>query len=169
MADYPAYTAADVAAATGRDEESIGSYIDEALVQATLLFKIGTCLSQFPDATMDAQIARYGILFMADAIEAVQPYQKVLRNPFSAETIGSYSYAKLSTAVSAGLPTGVDWFDIATRRLSVCDQELGIPASGGYNVFEEYKEAHGGYGVYLGPTDQNPDTWGRDTIDPTGL
>jgi hypothetical protein len=166
MAEYPTYTAADVAGASGADVTEYSSFIDEALKQATLLFKIGTCLSQFPDSELDAELAKYGILAMADAIFSVQPFQKVLRTPFSSETIGSYSYSKLTSAVSAGLPTGVSWFDIAVGKLSVCDTVLGLPMSGGYSVFEEHKKPHGGYGVYLGPADQNPDTWAPDTFDP---
>lgn len=168
MAVYPTYDVLAVASATGRDESDIGSYVDEALLQATLLFKIGTCLNQFPDNEQDAALARYAILFMADAIEGVQPYQRVLRTPFNSETIGSYSYSKLNSAVSAGLPTGVSWFDLAVGKLSVCDQGYGA-RSGGYNVFEEYKEAHDGYGVYLGPGDQNPNDWGPDTRDPLAI
>ena len=103
---------------------------------------------------------------MADAIESVQKYQKVLRSPFNSETIGSYSYSKLTSAVSAGLPTGVSWFDIGIGELSVCDHILGIPFSGGYNVYEENKHAHGGYGVYRGPAEQFPDSWGPDTVHP---
>ena len=164
MAEYPTYTGADVAEATGNDEAEYTSWIGEAIKQATLLFKRGTCLAAFPDDPDDALTARYGILYMADAIFAAQPWQKVLRNPFSSETIGSYSYSKVQGVIANGLPTGVDWFDIAIGSLSVCDQNLGLPASGGYNVFEENKEAHGGYGVYLGPADQWPDGWGSDTI-----
>lgn len=164
MAEYPVYTKDDVAQATGNDiDEYERSFIDEAITQATLLFKRGTCLAQFPDNPDDAATARYAILYMADAIYFIQPWQKVLRNPFSSETIGSYSYSKLSTAVSAGLPTGVSWFDIGIAELSVCDTNGGAPMSGGWNVFEEHKYPHGGYGVYLGPADQNPDTWGPDT------
>jgi hypothetical protein len=165
MAEYPTYTREDVVNATGRADEEIGDFIDEAIVQATLLFQLGTCLKDFPDNAMDAATARYAILYMAEAIEGVQKYQEVLRNPFSSETIGSYSYSKLSTAVSAGLPTGISWFDIAIGRLGVCHLENHIPMSGGWNVFEENKEAHDGYGVFLGPDDQSPDTWGPNTIE----
>lgn len=160
MAVYPSFTKEDAALVAGVPATDYSSFIDEAIKQATLLFKIGTCLSAWPDNEVDADLARYAVLNMADAIHAAQPWQKVLRSPFNSETIGSYSYSKLSTAVSAGLPTGVSWFDLAISKLSVCDQNLGIPAHGGYNVFEEHKEAQGGYGVFLGPGDQYPDTWG---------
>jgi hypothetical protein len=169
MAIYPVYTPEDVAAATGGDSSEYTDFMPEAILQAILLFKRGTCLVAWPDDPDEASIARYGVLYMAEAIEAAQPWQKILRTPFSSETIGSYSYSKVQKAVANGLPTGVDWFDIAINDLSVCDQNSGIPVSGGYNVFEENKVPHGGYGVYLGPGDQFPDNWGPDTIDPEGL
>lgn len=164
MAEYPTYTVEDLSGLSGEAAESYTrpAFVDSALEQATLLFKIATCLNAFPDNPDDALLAKYAILSMADSIYWVQPFQKTLRNPFSSETIGSYSYSKLSTAVSAGLPTGVSWFDVGTSKLSVCDQD-GIPAHGGWSVFEENKVPHGGYGVYLGPSDQERDTWGPDT------
>lgn len=171
MAEYPTYDVSDLAEFSGEDVDAYDrvSFVESALAQATLLFKIGTCLSAFPDDETQGQLAKFAIISMADAIYWAQPWQKMLRTPFSSETIGSYSYSKLSTAVSAGLPTGVSWFDLAISTLSVCGT-TGI-LSGGWNVFEENKEPHGGYGVYLGPADQNPDTWGPDTYtseDPPG-
>ena len=157
MAEYPTnYTKQDVATASGNDvSEYTNNFIDEAIIQATLLFRIGTCLGTWPDDVINAQLARYAVLAMADAIYWVQPFQKVLRNPFSSETIGSYSYSKLSSAVSAGLPTGVSWFDTAVARLGVCDFNPSIPNSGGINVFEEPKFPHGGYIPHYGPADLN--------------
>lgn len=168
MAEFPTYTVTDVATATGNPEAEYSAFITEALSQAILLFGIATCLpdDQWPDNARNADMARLGVLHMADAIYWAQPWQKVLRNPFSSETIGSYSYSKLSSAVSAGLPTGVSWFDIATTKLSVCDVANG-PAHGGWLVHEERKTADGGYGVFLGPAEQNGDTWHTiDTFDP---
>ena len=162
MAVYPNYTATNIAEVSGYPVTDYSTFATEALKQATLLFKIGTCLSAWPDDEIEAEMARYAVLSMADAIYWAQPWQKVLRSPFNSETIGSYSYSKLSTAVSAGLPTGVSWFDLAVSKLSVCDRNLGIPAHGGYNVFEEDKHAHGGYGIFLGPAEQFPDTWDTD-------
>lgn len=171
MAEFPAtYTAEEVANATGNPVGDYTDFIDEAIDQAILLFGIATCLpdDQWPDSARDAKMARLGILHMADAIFWAQPWQKVLRNPFSSETIGSYSYSKLTSAVSAGLPTGISWFDIATTKLSICDVSNG-PSHGGWLVHEENKTAEGGYGVFLGPADQTADTWATlDTFDPSG-
>jgi hypothetical protein len=76
------------------------------------------------------------ILSMADAIYLVQPFQSVLSNPFSSETIGSYSYSKVSGAVMGGLPTGIGWFDVALSKLSVCELNENIPMGGGIEAFE---------------------------------
>lgn len=168
MAEYPTYTVTDLANVSGNDASEYSErpdFVNEALDQATLLFQIGTCLGAFPDSPQDAKLARYAIVSMADAIYWSQPWQKVLRSPFTSETIGSYSYSKLSTAVSAGLPTGVSWFDLAVGRLGVCDFNPSIPNSGGINVFEEHKVDHGGYTHYDGPAERN--RW--DQQPPAGL
>lgn len=169
MAAYPELDVSNLATQAGEDVSAYTNlpFVDEAIRQATLLFKVGTCLSAFPDNELDAELAETAIVAMADAIYWAQPFQAVLRNPFSSETIGSYSYSKLQQAVSAGLPTGVSWFDYTVGKLSVCDTN-GQLWSGGTNVFEEVKIPHDGYGAYYGPADQFPDNWGIDTVAPPG-
>lgn len=131
---YPKFTAQDISVVTGNPVESYPDFANEALLQATLLFKMGTCLADFPTEPMDAQLARYAILHMADAIVQVQPFQEALYSPFSSESIGSYSYGKLARAAQAGLPTGVSWFDMALEQLSVCSNEDVM--SSGTEIFE---------------------------------
>ena len=136
MADYPVYTANDLAAYSGRDVASYSSYATQAVTQATLLFKLATCLKEFPEDEMSQQIASFAILAMADAIVLVQPYQEVLSNPFTSESIGSYSYSKMASKVSSGLPTGVSWFDTAVFQIGVCDLNSDVLSGGGIEVFE---------------------------------
>jgi hypothetical protein len=171
MAVYPAYGVEDLAGMSGEEasEYTRTNFVAMALKQAKALFKLGTCLKgdTFPEDEDGAELAEFAILAMADAIYWAQPFQAVLRNPFSSETIGSYSYSKLTSAVTAGLPTGISWFDIAVGELSVCTSDVGV--SGGINVFEENKQPHGNYGVYLGPGDQNPDTYSPDTYFSQGI
>lgn len=142
---YPTYTKQDLADFSGR---SVATYPDyattSALPQATLLFKIGTCLADWPEDVIDADLARMAILSMADAIVLSQPHQKVLSNPFNSETIGSYSYSKVSGAVATGLPTGIMWFDMALSRLGVCDLAAGLSAGGAIEVFEHDAAFTGG-------------------------
>lgn len=134
---YPTYTKQDLADFSGRDVVTYTAYAEtSALPQATLLFKIGTCLADFPTDPTQAALAKMAILSMADAIVLVQPYQTVIANPFSSETIGSYSYSKVASAVASGLPTGIAWFDLAIKELSVCDINDNIPSGGGVEVFE---------------------------------
>lgn len=133
---YPTFTKEMLSEFSGRPAVSYQSHTTQALSQAVLLFKIGTCLSDLPeDATMQ-QLASMGILAMADAIVLSQPYQKAAASPFSSESIGSYSYSKAAGAVSRGEKTGVMWFDLAIDKMSVCDINDDIPFSGGIEVFE---------------------------------
>lgn len=134
---YPVYTANDLADFSGRDVSSYTGYATtSAIPQAILLFKIGTCLADLPEDAVKRDLAKMGILAMADAIVLAQPYQAALANPFNSETIGSYSYSKVAGAVNAGLPTGITWFDMALRELSVCDLIDHIPSGGGIEIFE---------------------------------
>jgi hypothetical protein len=134
---YPTFTATDLANFSGRDVATYTGYATtSALPQSILLFKIGTCLADLPEDPIKQELARMAILAMADAIVLSQPYQTVLANPFNSETIGSYSYSKVASAVNAGLPTGIAWFDMALRELSVCDLQDNIPSGGGIEIFE---------------------------------
>lgn len=139
MAAYPAYTVTDLAGFSGRDVSTYENtgYATTAIAQAQLLFKLGTCQPNvWPDDPTMAELARMAVLSMADSIYIVQPFQKVLANPFSSESIGSYSYSKVAGAVMGGLPTGITWFDLAVSKLSVCDLNDGIPIGGGIESFE---------------------------------
>lgn len=144
---YKDYTRQMLADHTGRPLGSFPeTYVtNSAIPQALLLFKIGTCLNA-PDDLNDTekQMVDFAILAMADAIHLVAPYQAALANPFSSESIGSYSYSKAAQAVASGLPTGIGWFDIAVEKLSVCDEMDGLPMSGGIEIFEHDAYAFGG-------------------------
>lgn len=139
MAEYPTFEPKDLAAFSGRPLASytaLGTYVDTALKQATLLFKIGTCLAQLPDDPVDLELARTAILAMADTAILRRPHQAVLAAPFQSENLGSYSYSKMSAAASRGDKTGVMWFDLAVERLSVCEASDGILSGGGIEIFE---------------------------------
>lgn len=136
---YKTYTPQDLADFTGRPVASFREPYTSAsaLPQALLLFKMGTCLAS-PDALTDdeKQMVDFAVLSMADAIQLASLYATVHANPFSSETIGSYSYSKVATAVANGEPTGIMWFDKAIAELSICDTSDGIPMTGGIEVFE---------------------------------
>lgn len=156
MASYPQFTSSDLALFSGRGSSAYenAAYVPVAVKQATLLFKLATCLSDFPDDPIRAELAQTAILAMADAIYLSQQYQEVLSNPFSSETIGSYSYSKVAGAVAGGLPTGITWFDLAITQLGVCD--LDIPSGGGIEMFEfdgVFTEGQGGNVRFLGPAE----------------
>lgn len=136
MATYPQLDVNDLSEFSGRpsSEYTNAGYVATSLTQAILLFKIGTCRTSFPDDPIQGELSTTAILAMAEAIYNAQEYQKVLANPFSSETIGSYSYSKVAGAVANGLPTGVTWFDLAISTVSVCYLEVSY--GGGIEVFE---------------------------------
>ena len=133
---YPTYSKQDLATYSGRPLASFKNYAEEALSQALLLFKMGTCLATLPTDEDQAQLAKYAILAMADTMYLSQQYAKAKASPFSSESIGSYSYSKSAQQVQKGEKTGVMWFDLAIEQLSVCGEGDDIPFSGGIEVFE---------------------------------
>ena len=138
MAEYPDLTKADLSRFSGRPIESYGNQraLSTAIVQATLLFKIATCRSYFPEDANDAELATMAISAYADHIYLRLPFAKAEASPFSSESLGSYSYSKSASAAAKGDKTGIMWFDLAVDRLSQCDVESGIPSFGGIEVFE---------------------------------
>lgn len=135
---YTTYTAEMLAAFTGRPKASFPTFVTaSAIPQALLLFKMGTCLASPDDLTDDQkQLVDFAIMSMADAIHLSQPYQTALASPFNSESIGSYSYSKVAKKTVAGEATGIEWFDLAVDKLSVCDDMAGFSFGGGIEVFE---------------------------------
>lgn len=155
---YPSYTKDDLSDFSGRPSLSYTAYSAQAITQAVLLFKIGTCLADFPQG-QDGELAKMAILSMADSIFLAQKYQEAAASPFNSESIGSYSYSKTAKAVSSGQPTGIMWFDLAVDKLGVCEDLDNIPFSGGIEVFEhDAQYVHGGISAnarMLSPQDLN--------------
>lgn len=133
---YPEYTKKNLADFSGRPEQSYTEYSTQAISQAVLLFKIGTCLAGLPEDKTKLELAEMGIMALADSIYLSQQYQAAAASPFSSESIGSYSYSKAARAVASGTATGIMWFDLAVSQLSECEQNDGIPTGGGIEVFE---------------------------------
>lgn len=156
---FPMLTAQDLSDSSGRPVASYGPYAKTALEDALLLFQLGTCLANLPDNELHQKLAQRAILAMADQIYLEQQYAKAKASPFSSESIGSYSYTKKSQKkVENGEETGVTWFDIAIRTLSVCDTVGGAYMSGGINVFEgdaTVIDSGNGYSEVLGPAEKD--------------
>lgn len=168
MSAYPEFVLEDLSDFSGRpvSEYTNSGYASTAIQQALLLFKIGTCLNAWPDDPTMAALAKMAVMSMADAIYLVQPFQTILSNPFSSETIGSYSYSKVAGAVMSGFPTGISWFDLALGKLGVCDLTDGISYGGGIEAFEHdghFTSGSIGNVRLLSPQDLNLLTgWGFD-------
>lgn len=120
---------AELAAFTGRASNTFGDFASEALTQATLLFMLATDLDTYPDDSMLAQLAKNGILDMADNIYLSQPYKESIASPFQSESIGSYSYSKMTKNVKKGDATGVAWFDMAVSKLRASGSGIGASGS----------------------------------------
>jgi hypothetical protein len=127
-------TVADLASFTGRASNTFGPFATEALTQATLLFYLSTGLESYPENSQLASLSKYGIMDMADKIYLSQPYKEATTSPFQSETIGSYSYSKLTQSVKKGDATGVMWFDLAVNKLK--GDGAGIGASGSIEGME---------------------------------
>lgn len=134
----PVPTVTQLAEFSGRPESSYSTFAMSALRQATLLMSRRTCLLAMPADADEAEMLKYGILELADDLVLKQPHQETKAKPFSAETIGSYSYSKAATRAMQGKDTGLMWFDMAVRELSVCDAAGGGDvSSSSISVFEK--------------------------------
>lgn len=166
----PNYTTADLANFTGQPEAYYSAFSTTAIVQASLLFRIATCLNDLPENADEAELAKNAILDMATSIYESSSYTKQKYSPFSSESIGSYSYSVSLAKIQQGLLTGVPWFDLAVTTIGVCDLlgGAGSHSSGGIEVFEHdgtfVPGEHSGNSRVLSPNDLNdyPNTrfWG---------
>ena len=140
---------------SGRAVESYPAFAEQALAQATLLFSTVTRLQEFPADEDKAQLAINAILEMADRMVLEQPHKQTLASPFQSESIGSYSYAKSSTAIKAhtGQQTGLFWWDLAVDELTA--EGSSVVSSGSVGGFEDdlgIDATTGRYGI-AGPAD----------------
>ncbi len=147
----PAPTIADLATFTGRPVGTFSAYAAQALSQAALLLSLLTHRTEAPEDPDLLALMNNAIMEMADRILLEQPYAAAKASPFSSETIGSYSYAKGSTAYIAksGLPTGLLFWDLAIDLLSTKDSSL--VGSGGVAVFERTEVYSDGEGERFVP------------------
>jgi len=155
-------TIATLAGFSGRAEASYSTFATSALTQATLLFTLVTELDAYPTDADDLALAVNAICEMADQIYLAQPYAAVAANPFASETIGSYSYAKLTAAAKAKQTTGLFWWDLAIERLSQAD--ASIVDSGSVSALDRdsiYTTSDGDRAL-LGPAELDPVVAGYD-------
>lgn len=112
---------ADLALFTGRPLTTFGAFADQALLQAALMFTVVTKLDDYPDDPDLRQLATNAILEMADRLLLEQPFAEVSTRPFQSETIGSYTYSRVtatSVKVQNGSKTGLFWWDVAVDELT---------------------------------------------------
>ncbi len=180
MAVYPVLTLEDLQGYTGATKQDYSAFAPEALRQATFMFKIATCLKEWPDDEDNAQLAEYAVLSMASFLVMKQPWAEIENYPLTSEVTMSHSWTRsagmaMMNKLKSGEDTGVFWFDMAVSRLGVCDLGEGAESlSGSLHVFERdlYRYDTEDYGtLILGPGDDrsgtipynplsNPHGWG---------
>lgn len=162
---WPIPTITQLADHSGRPEATYSTaFANQALFQATLLL---ATLTERPDSAGlsddEVSLANQGILAYADHLYLVHPYDAVVASPFSSENIGSYSYSKpsnsgsqrvLASAELKSEDTGVMWFDLAIRMLSLHQKIAGV-ASEAVTVFDDVFFVNDATGrrVIFGPAD----------------
>lgn len=158
----PVPTVNDLVAFTGQSEDSFTSYAQEALAQATLLFGVKTKRTDLPDDPDLAQLAINGILQMAERIIYEQPYAQLTASPLQSETIGSYSYSKLSQlnsgrfGVKSLADTGLFWWDLAVEELTLDERSLVMSGSVEVMEMDLYRSPEDGTLFLRGPADYLP-------------
>lgn len=140
MAVYPTFSVADLVKFSGRDEEEYPEeYTATALTNALMWFQIATCRkdpNSFPDDAFNQNLVRNAVMDMAENMILNQPHRIAQASPYSSETIGSYSYSKkVQAKIEAGETTGVMWFDLAVKDLSLCHLNGKGMDFGGVEVF----------------------------------
>jgi len=120
----PVPTISELATFTGRGNDAYGTFANQALAQATLLFTVVTRLTEMPQDPDLALLAKYAILQMADRVYLEQPNAATAASPYQSETIGSYTYSKGSVVAKAkeGVDTGLFWWDLALDQLTVASE-----------------------------------------------
>lgn len=134
---WPVPTPAELADFSGRPAAGYTSYVNSALLQATMMFTILSELSADDYAGMNPdfqQLANMGIMAMADWLYLRFPYQQVIASPLEEEEIGSYTYSKPVQEMARNAQaievkaeqTGVPMFDLAIRRLARRQSLAGV-------------------------------------------
>jgi hypothetical protein len=132
---WPIPTVGEVAAFAGRPlADYPAPYSDQAIIQAVVMFRFCTELTDPPLDPDDAQLALFGILQYAEVTILEQPYFAVTHNPFQSQTMGGASYSKpvsysrgnAQANALKGEQTGVLWFDLAVAQLALRTQRGGV-------------------------------------------
>ena len=133
-----------------QDFENNGYSEEDALDMAKgLLLSAVPCLNTLlvSMSNLDKKAIKAAILEMAYYIKIDYYNFERSTSPFTSETIGSYTYSKMSSSVKAGNSTGVPAFDRAVAQFSgLCDVEGG--AGGGSYATSEIV-VRPGYQTYL--------------------
>lgn len=146
-------TLVDLSSFTGKETIYYERFVTEALSQAGDLFELASGLTELPDGGLDSRVAKRGVLAMAEALYEGQNSRDLRFSPFRTETIGSYSYSLATNAIVRGVPTGIDWFDLAVTQL-----RGNAVSNSSVHAFDrpgDYAEGVDGEKILVGPADTN--------------
>jgi hypothetical protein len=180
---WPVPTPSELAGFTGRPLASYTSYVNSALLQATMMFTVLAELSADDYAGMQPDfqsLANMGVMAMADWLYLRFPYQQAIASPLQNETIGSYSYSKPIQEMARNAQalevtsekTGVDMFDLAVRRLArrqamngvFFGQITGFEHTARDDAARAEWDPHEGRVVLVGPADRDKIDWNMFSI-----
>jgi hypothetical protein len=111
-----------------------------AFQQAADLFYVAAGITDDPTDEYALRILKWGLMDMAYKILITRENQAEIYSPYSSETIGSYTYSKMLSAIQAGLRTGVEWFDIALSLLTGAANTGAMSVSSEHVFTEPYCE-----------------------------
>lgn len=115
-----------------------------ALAQGLLEDAVPCLATLYPDMKeSDKLLAKYAVLEMAKYIKIDYFNFERSTSPFQSETIGSYSYAKISSAVQMKALTGVPRFDSAVARFVSLCEDADTTGAGAISASSEEVFTHG--------------------------
>lgn len=115
----PVITVDDLATFSGKQAIALGAYAPQAIDQAALLVQTVTGVFDLPPEDLQGStLYKYSVMEIAYTLNVNQEYLDVVSNPFSGESIGSYSYSKstirtvASSKLSNGDDSGLTWLPL---------------------------------------------------------
>lgn len=158
------------------DPELTDAWVVDTLQQATDLMAIATNLQSDPADPLMLRVIQTGVMAMAHALLIQQDDKPAIYSPFQTEHMGSYSYTKMTqnviSAVTAGVPTGIPWFDTAVRYYlstpSDSDSMAGLIGYSSENVFDQGWETYQQLEAMMNLPSFAPDIFSPPTAGPQG-
>lgn len=125
-------TTEELTAASGA-VDTYSAYATQALYEATLLLQLSTGITEWPADELDLAMAKLAVCKMADLNYLEQLNRELSAQGKQSESFPEYSYTLAAKNVHAGTETGIVWWDMAVKRLTV--QDKSRVSYGGRHVY----------------------------------